>query len=160
MYNETISHRFSILKFVKTIKSVNQTNWGSKKSKPYWRQECWLKCCSTCWPLYLSDFLFFFGVTFLQPGSLRGHAALHHGPGHEERQPRGSEAKSHGWSWGAADYERSHHALDPWADAEGPSGTQRVSPFLLLDTHHFSDVQSTIEMHAYIFFSSICPLVT
>ncbi len=73
--------------------------------------------------------LFFslYHLPFLPLGSHRGHAALYGESGHEEWQSWGSEEEGHGWSRGAANYEWPSHAHDPWANAEGPSGAQRVS---------------------------------
>lgn len=65
------------------------------------------------------------GLCYLS-GGVRGHPALYGQPVHEERQPWGGEEAGDGRPWGAADHERPRHAHDPWADAEGPSGAQRV----------------------------------
>lgn len=89
-------------------------------------------------------------LLFLRPllclsGSVGGHPALHGQSGDEERQPWGGEEAGDGRPWGAADHERPGHAHDPWADAEGPSGAQRVRrtafvtwSFCVYGFNHFS----------------------
>lgn len=79
-----------------------------------------------CLFLSLINSLLFLRPLLCLSGSVGGHPALHGQSGDEERQPRGGEEAGDGRPWGAADHERPGHAHDPWADAEGPSGAQRV----------------------------------